>query len=319
MISSMDCYFLDFTGNSTQFQDSLKIITCVVNSLLIVPTILSNGLVIATIWRNPSLHSSPSNILLLCLACSDFLNGLITQPMEVIHVVGELTLNEHLFCVPGVVMESTAWFASGISGTTVLALSVDRFLAVTMHLRYSHFVTVFRTSMFVIAIWPLFSVNAFARVIGVTNYTFLLTNVIIILLCLVTILLIYYKIFRVINRHRVQIQSQMSSVAQFSGSSTTTEELKSNKSLLTVVYIVGLFWLCYLPFACVIVIYLVTGKSSSLRTAYAVTGTLVFANSIINPGLYCWRISEIRQAFMKYIGHTKVNISLSGRINSKNK
>ena len=176
----MDCYFLDFTGNSTQFQDSLKIITCVVNSLLIVPTILSNGLVIATIWRNSSLHSTPSNILLLCLACSDFLNGLITQPMEVIHVVGEL----------GVVMESTAWFASGISGTTVLALSVDRFLAVTMHLRYSHFVTVFRTSMFVIAMWPLFSVNAFARVMGVTNHTFLLTNVIIIFLCLVTILLI---------------------------------------------------------------------------------------------------------------------------------
>lgn len=318
MISSMDCYFLDFTGNSTQFQDSLKIITCVVNSLLIVSTILSNGLVIATIWRSPSLHSTPSNILLLCLACSDFLNGLITQPMQVIHVVGELTLNEHLFCVPGVVMESTVWFASGISGTTVLALSVDRFLAVTMHLRYSHFVTVFRTLMFVIAIWPLFSVNAIARVIAITNHTFLLINVILIFLCLVTILMFYYKIFRVINRHRVQIQTQMSSVAQFSGSSTTTEKLKSKKSLMTAVYIVGLFWLCYLPFAFVIVIYLVTGISSSLRTAYVVTGTLAVANSMINPGLYCWRISEIRQAFMKYIGHTKVNISLSGRINSNN-
>lgn len=166
-----------------------------------------------------------------------------------------------------------------------------------MHLRYSHFVTVFRTSMFVIAIWPFLSVNAIARVIGVTNHTFLLINVILIFLCLVTISMSYYKIFRVINRHRVQIQTQMSSVAQFSGSSTTTEKLKSKKSLLTAVYIVGLFWLCYLPFACVIVTYLVTGISSSMRTAYAVTGTLAVANSIINPVLYYWRISEMRQAF----------------------
>ena len=34
-------------------------------------------------------------------------------------------------------MESVAWFGSAISGTTVLALSVDRFLAVYMHPRYN--------------------------------------------------------------------------------------------------------------------------------------------------------------------------------------
>ena len=42
-----------------------------------------------------------------------------------------------LFCALGLVVESVAWFGSAISGTTVLALSVDRFLAVYMHLRYN--------------------------------------------------------------------------------------------------------------------------------------------------------------------------------------
>ena len=319
--SSVDCFFLDFTGNSTnstKFQDALIILSCIVNSLLVLPTILLNGLVIVTIWKTPSLHSVPSNILLLCLACADFLNGLITQPLAAIHLAGELTWNDQLFCTPGVVMESVAWFASGISGTTVLALSVDRFLAVYMHLRYSDIVTVFRTSIFVVAIWPLFTVNAFARLVGATNHLFITTNVTIIFLCLIAIFLIYYKLFGIVSRHRGQIQAQAASVSQFSASSKTTDELKARKSLMTAVYIVGLFWLCYLPFACVLVSYLIIGLTPSIRAAYDVTATLVFVNSVINPGLYCWRISEIRQALLKCIGKGKVSmLLLSRRTNSK--
>ncbi|KAL9979186.1 hypothetical protein ACROYT_G016808, partial [Oculina patagonica] len=298
-LTSIDCFFLDFTGNSTKFQDGWKMFSCVVNSMLVLPTILLNGLVIVTIWKTPSLYNSPSNILLLCLACADFLNGLITQPLVVIHLVGEITLDARLFCIPGVVMESAAWFASGISGTTVLALSVDRFLAVYMHLRYNEIVTVRRTLIFVAAIWPLFTVNIFIRFIGVHNGLFITINVIVIFVCLVTIMLIYYKIFRIVSYHRVQIQAQVISASQSSGSANKVDELKARKSLMTVIYIVGLFWLCYLPFACVLVSYLIVGLTPSIRTAYGVTATVVFANSVINPGLYCWRIGEIRQALLK--------------------
>ena len=190
---SINCFFLDFTGNSTKFQDALKVFCCLVNLLLILPTVSLNGLVIITICKTPSLHL-PSNVLLLCLACADFINGLITQPLAIIHLVGEITWDARLFCLPGVVMESAAWFASGISGTTVLALSVDRLLAVYMHLRYNEIVTVHRTSIFVAAIWPLLTVNIFTRFIEVNNYTFTTVNVVAIFVCLATILLIYYKI-----------------------------------------------------------------------------------------------------------------------------
>ena len=313
---SMDCSFLDFTDNSTKFQDALKIFTCVVNSILVLPTVLLNGLAIITISKTPSLRSVPSSILLLCLASADFMNGMITQPLAVIHVVGEITWNDRLFCVPGVLMESVAWFASGISGTTVLALSVDRFLAVHMHLRYNEIVTVFRTSIFAVAIWPLFTVNAFSRLIGMNNHLFITTNVVVILACLVAIMLIYYKIFKIVSHHKVQIQAQMASVSQFHTSSRPTDDAKASKSLMTVVYLVGLFWLCYLPFVCVLVSYLIVGITPSIRTAYCVTATIVFTNSVINPGLYCWRVSEIRHALLKCVGRGKENTSSCGRTNS---
>lgn len=297
----MYCFFLDFAGNSTKFQEALKILWAVVNSVLVLPTISLNGLVIVTIWKTPSLRSVPSNILLLCLACADFMNGLITQPLAVIHLVGEITLNDRLFCVPGVFMESVAWFASGISGITVLALSVDKFLAIYLHLRYNEIVTLSRTTIFVVAIWPLFTVNAFARLVGMTNHLFIAINIIVIMVCLVAILLIYYKISTTVRQHRVQIQTQMVSVSQLTPSQQTTDDSNATKSLMTVVYIVGLFWLCYLPFACVLASYLILGVTPSIRTAYCVTATIVFTNSVINPGLYCWRISEIRQALLKCI------------------
>ena len=311
-ILPIECFFLDFGENSTKLQDALKILANVIISLLVLPTILLNELFIVTMWKTPALHT-PSNILLLCLACADFMNGLITEPLAVIHLSGELIWNAHLFCIPGVVMESAAWFASGISGTTVLALSVDRFLAVYTHLRYKEIVTVQLTSIFVAALWPLFTVNIFLCLIGVTNDLFITVNVVVIFLCLVTIMLIYYKIFRIVSYHRVQIQAQISS-SQLNISQQTTKELKARKSLMTVVFIVGLFWLCYLPFACVLVSYLILGLTPSIRTAYALTATVVFANSAINPGLYCWRIKEVRQALLKSVRRAKNGTRQNGAI-----
>jgi len=78
---------------------------------------------------------------------------------------------------------------------------------------------------------------------------------------------------------------------------------------MPVVYIVGLFWLCYLPFARVLVIYLIAGNNSSIRTAYCVTATMVFSNSVVNPGLYCWRIREIRHALLKCVRRVRGSLN----------
>ena len=306
----IDCFFLDFTGHpthSTKFSDAIMILLCVVNSILVLPTILLNGLIVVTIWKTPSLYSAPSNLLLLCLACADFMNGLISEPFLVVHIIGEATRDAGLFCAPGLIMESVAWFASAISGTTVLALSVDRFIAVYMHLRYNEIVTVRRTTMFIAAMWPLFTVNIFARFIGVTNRQFVTANVTVILVSLVVIMLIYYKIFKIVSYHRVQIQAQVISASQSVSESTKTiHDLKARKSLLTVVYIVGLFWLGYLPFSCVLVSQLMVAPNLPLRTAYGIAATVVFSNSVVNPGLYCWRIGEIRAALLKYVRKSRV-------------
>ena len=96
------------------------------------------------------------------------------------------------------------------------------------------------------ATWPLFTVNIFARFIGVNNRQFITTNVTVILVSLVIVMLIFYNIFRIVSYHRVQIQAQVISASQSVSQSTKTiHDLKARKSLLTVVYIVGLFFVIY--------------------------------------------------------------------------
>lgn len=76
----------------------------------------------------------------------------------------------------------------------------------------------------------------------------------------------------------MQIQTQVISASQsVSVSTKTIHELKARKSLMTVVYIVGLLWLL-LPFSCVLVSQLIVGPKPYLRTAYGITATAVFAN-----------------------------------------
>ena len=88
----ISCFFFDFTAHSvhsTKFQHPVTILLYVVNATLVLPT-------------TPSLHSAPSELRLRCLACADFMNGLISEPLVLVHLIGEATRDGSLFCALGV-------------------------------------------------------------------------------------------------------------------------------------------------------------------------------------------------------------------------
>ena len=58
-------------------------------------------------------------------------------------------------------------------------------------------------------------------------------------------MVIYYKILKNSSHHKVQIEAQVSSVSRLNIPPQSIIELKARKSLLTAVYIVSIFWLCY--------------------------------------------------------------------------
>jgi len=76
------CSFDGVARNRTSAFNTAALSTSVVIALLSPVAVVGNVLVIAAIWRNPSLRT-PSYILLCGLAFTDLFTGLVTEPFFV--------------------------------------------------------------------------------------------------------------------------------------------------------------------------------------------------------------------------------------------
>ena len=113
--------------------NSIFTIICIFNVPPMLISILGNAVVLAAIKRTPSIHSA-SMSLISSLAVSDFLVGVIGQP---IYIADLLTKNSSISQLSIIVGFSVCT----VSLLTITAISVDRLLAVHFHLRYPSLVT----------------------------------------------------------------------------------------------------------------------------------------------------------------------------------
>jgi len=94
------CSFLAFPNSSerTSIYHKVTLATSVVTSLLAPIAIVVNAVILAAIWKNPSLRT-PSYVLLAGLAFADFCTGILTQPFYVVYKLGDLSKNMKMFCI----------------------------------------------------------------------------------------------------------------------------------------------------------------------------------------------------------------------------
>ena len=141
---SVDHHTENEEDNSTP--ETIIIINCVLNAPLMLISILGNALVLAAIIRTPSIRSTPHMIMLCSLTVSDFLVGLVAQP---IFIAEQLTKNRYLRHALAVMGYSLC----GVSFLTITTITVDRFLALHYHMRYATLVTDFRVNYTLLIIW----------------------------------------------------------------------------------------------------------------------------------------------------------------------
>jgi len=276
----------DNEDNSTP--QTIIIINCVLNAPLMLISILGNALVLAAIIRTPSIRSTPHMIMLCSLAVSDFLVGLVAQP---IYIAKELTKDHYAHYV-SVMM---GYSLSGVSFLTITAITVDRFLALHYHMRYATLVTESRVKYTLIIIWlSNFLMSCFN--LWNTRVHSLITGVIVII-CLIISTFFYVKIYRIVRRHQLQIYAQQQAV-QSSDAENNLNIVRLKRSVMnTFVFYIALI-ICYLPAH---VLSTVQGLShmNDWPTEWEFAKTAVFMNSSINPLLYCWRLRELREAVEK--------------------
>ena len=187
----------------------LKLVNCALNVPLALTTTLGNALILAAIWKTPSLHSA-TNALVFGLALSDLGVGLISQPLAIFKLSKlfgkskELTLIFQMFSVS---------FAS-VSLLTVTAIGVDRYLALRLHLRYQELpVTISRGVCVLVLMWV--GCISFAASSCVWHrYVFRVYCAAspVIVACLLINMSVYRKLYRVCRFHHARIGDQAMAV-----------------------------------------------------------------------------------------------------------
>ena len=270
------------------------IINCFFNGFLCYNVFMFNIVTIHAITKSSSLPRSLKT-LLLSLAVSDVGVGLLAQPLYIWLLANGLKDKTPSCNIYKVFDTMTGLFPSA-SFFGVVAISLDRFLAIQFHLRYQELVTYKRVVAVIISIWmcsvsfslisfwiPPFTKFIILSISGVSGIIF--TTI------------AYLKIYLVVRRHQNQIQAlQLQQVTQ----STEVQSFASlKKSAVGIFYVYIVFWICYLPFLiCLTVIRNVNIPSIALKRIFLISYTLIFLNSLLNPVIYCWKMRNIRHAIM---------------------
>ncbi|XP_031568052.1 trace amine-associated receptor 4-like [Actinia tenebrosa] len=302
----LTCYFIPVNWENPTYVYVMGIVTSTLNALFVVPAFFGNVMVIAAIYRTPSLHS-PSNFLICSLAATDFLTGVLCQPLHVVYKVAELSGDFDTFCKGRVAMEVIGWIVSAVSCVTLCMISIERYLALHFHLRYHDIISIPKLILPISISWVIFTLLSVSRFFNTNSSVFTMVNMSILVLSLLLTFWAYAKIYSIVRRHRRQIQS-LQRASHLSGNQTEMNSLdfaKYQKSTTTMFLVLGLFLLCYIPFLCVQIASKMVGYTSSIKVAIQFSGTVAFMNASFNPVVYCLRIQHLRCACRKLIPFLK--------------
>ena len=263
------------------------VLNCVVDSFLSYATVMLNIVLILALRRTSSLPKT-LKALILSVAISDLGVGLLAQPLYIARMIMDMTNtnDQETYKKIVTVIGRTLGYASFFG---VTAISVDRFLAIHLHLKhhelltYQEIVTYKRVVATVILSWIL---SAFLALYGVLSneYPSNITGVAVAMACLLTMALIYFKIYIVVRRHTVQVHAQPAqAVAPNEENRSNFERLR--KTAVGTFYVYLLFLACHLPIDIVIL----TGrqKNKMARHLMIYTHTLLYLSSSLVPLVYC--------------------------------
>ena len=283
---------LESDEESSPFETSI-IINSVLNALLIPICITGNVLVLAAVWRNPSLHTS-STILLCSLAVSDLFVGFLVLPVKIAIarvILSGSSSNSRLSQVSLVLISQLC----GVSLETMTAISVDRYLALRYHMRYPNLMTSKRATCVAATFW---CKNVILSLLSIwKENAILLVVVVFVALCLFISSITYSAIYRIVRHHQHQMHAQQQAVQSMNAEQNCKIQAKKRAANTFIYYICMV--LCYFPAVVSALIRETYKENWNIRWYFA--DTILFMNSAINPFLYIWRNREIRRAVLKIL------------------
>lgn len=282
-----ECFVLpDPADENLMTRHASNLITATINAVCSSFAVVTNFLVVFVIARSTALHT-PSNVLMASLACSDLLVGMVVQPCYVVFRLYENISHFVPPCLLRIVYSESFWVCYGVSFLTLSTISIERYIALCLHLRYKELVTTQRVLMVAVIIWVMDIAMTFMEWIAQSK---LLRNcqAALLLFCLLVTFATHLKIFLILRRH----QRQINSINRMSSKRKNFQ--RQTRLAVSVSYIVVIYITCNIPVLFVMVYNFAGGHFNNLNV-FSWTETIAFVNSSINPVICCWRNRGIRR------------------------
>ncbi|XP_072253826.1 trace amine-associated receptor 13c-like [Leuresthes tenuis] len=271
-------------------------------------TVTLNLLVIISISHYRQLHT-PTNILLLSLAVSDFLVGLVTMPGEIIRTTICWFLGD-LMCFS---YKYLSYIITSASIGDMVLISIDRYVAICDPLHYPTRVTERRVKLCVCLCWlcsALYSLlfmkddltllgrhnSCYGEcVVFIDDISGSVDLVLTFILPVTVITVLYMRVFvvavsqaRAMRSHVTAVKLQLSVTIK-----TKKSELKAARTLGVLMIV---FLICFIPYYCVSLVEVDLLNSSSASFVFY----LFYLNSCLNPVIYTLFYPWFRKA-VKFI------------------
>ena len=279
--------------SSTDSFYSLLVAAAALNLATCPFTIFLNALVMAAVKTKRRLQTHP-NVLLACLALTDLMTGLVTQPLHITKTIFLLQgKNAHEFCNIELAFAVSFLVFSFITGYHLLLISGERYLAIKHTFTHATVVTKARLIMSSTVGW--IAAIVFLLVISHFTIIFFTYNAIIIF----SIVLLHILVYKEARRHEKQILSQQVSMQ-------AREEFKQEKTALklTTIILVTISLCCLSPLIFFFVTWLLFSEAFPPHAKALVRHLVlvpVIINSFLNPVIYTVRKKELRVAFIELL------------------
>ena len=288
------CDVEDDKRNYGSFYNEVAFSTSIVIIVLSPIAVVGNTLILAAIWKK-MFARTPFHILLSGLAITDLCTGLIAQPLysigTVIYVAKPWVADDipvlNMLNAINTIGECSAIYSLSITVLLVTLMSIERWL----HMSRRALVTSSRGCVTVVILLiipiPIVAFRVYQRCGGALDImiiTFLLS-------CYLTTSFAYIKVYRIIRRHQHQVQANETS---HNFGQPAIDLAKYKKSVASLLYILLLFSFCFLPYIVYSGLFLSLGFSSEIFLVNRVSMVLLFLSSTLNPGLYIWRMNDVR-------------------------
>lgn len=260
---------------------------CAVHGVLSVTATVGNVAMIFALQKASSIPTT-SRILVQSLALTDLSVGVVGHPLYIVVIAG---IRQNYSCEDIHVTLMVFFILSAslvvVSLQIVALIGVDRFLAITLHLRYNELITPKQVVILVASVW-IFTLSVVF--IGVFYY-FQVGEIVFLAVGYPSVILlgiIYMKVYLVARRHQASINSQ--------AQATSSLNLARNKNLaIKTLYVFVVFELCVLPYLMTLTVLLISGPSVVLQGTVQLATVLMMLNSSLNPIVFGWKMGEIRQ------------------------